>query len=258
MYYLIYVINVINVRHGNMVLLIFQQEQYEVVEMEKLYILCNLPSLILLFSEGTLDIGKRDILFLIDGSDSTGTSGIAHIRDFILSIVQQLNVHPDQVRVGVVQYADGVKSEFSLNSHNNKQAVLSAIKRLRLMGGRTPNLANAIDFVIKTELKPSAGVRLAEASQHLVVLTGERSPQDVTNYGTLLRDSRVKCIGVGAGGTNTRQLTQIATTPDDVLQVPIIAGLPAIRERFITRLSGSFPDFPGVPDFSEPSKFYPY
>lgn len=226
--------------------------------MEKLSILCNLPSLILLFSEGTLDIGKRDILFLIDGSDSTGTSGIAHIRDFILSIVQQLNVQPDQVRVGVVQYADGVKSEFSLNSHNNKQAVLSAIRRLRLMGGRTPNLANAIDFVIKNELKPSAGVRLAEASQHLVVLTGERSPQDVTNYGTLLRDSRVKCIGVGAGGTNTKQLTQIATTPDDVLQVPIIAGLPAIRERFITRLSGSFPDFPGVPDFQEPSKFYPY
>lgn len=51
MYYLIFVINVINVRHGNMVLLIFQQEQYGVVEMEKLYILCNLPSLILLFSE---------------------------------------------------------------------------------------------------------------------------------------------------------------------------------------------------------------
>lgn len=194
-------------------------------------------------------------MFLIDGSDSTGAPGIAHIRDFILNIVQQLNVQPDQVRVGVVQYADGVKSEFSLNSHNNKQAVISAIKRLRLMGGRSPNLANAIDFVIKNELKPEAGVRPVDASQHLVVLTGERSPQEVSTYGTVLKDSRVRCIGVGAGGTNTKQLTQIATTPDDVLQVPAFPSLPAIRERLIARLSGSFPDsLPGVPDFQEPSK----
>lgn len=194
-------------------------------------------------------------MFLIDGSDNTGAVGIAHIRDFILSIVQQLDVQPDQVRVGVVQYADGVQTEFSLKSHNNKQAVISAIKRLRLMGGRSPNLANAIDYVIRNELKPSAGVRLSDASQHLVVLTGGRSPQDVTSYGTLLRDTRIKCIGVGAGGTNTRQLTQIATTPEDVLQVPTFPGLPAIRERFITRLSGSFPDLPGVPDVVESRKF---
>lgn len=194
-------------------------------------------------------------MFLIDGSDSTGAVGIAHIRDFILSIVQQLDVQPDQVRVGVVQYADGVQTEFSLNSHNNKQAVISAIKRLRQMGGSSPNLANAIDYVIKNELKPSAGVRLSDASQHLVVLTGGRSPQDVTGYGTLLRDTRIKCIGVGAGGTNTRQLTQIATTPEDVLQVPTFPGLPAIRERFITRLSGSFPDLAGVPDIVDTRKF---
>lgn len=223
--------------------------------MEKNYLSSTINHHPLCFPAGTINIGKRDILFLIDGSDNTGAAGIAHIRDFILSIIQQLNVQPDQVRVGVVQYADDVKSEFSLNSHNNKQAVISAIRRLRLMGGRPPNLANAIDFVIKNELKPSAGVRLAEASQHLVVLTGERSPQDVVNYGTVLRDSQVKCIGVGAGGTNTRQLTQIATTPDDVLQVPTFPGLPAIRDRFITRLSGSFPDSPGVPDIQEPSKF---
>lgn len=241
-------------KNWKLVLLFFQKEQYEVVEIDKPFLNGNLH-LPILFPAGTLNIGKRDILFLIDGSDSTGAAGIAHIRDFILNIVQQLNVQPDQIRVGVVQYADTVKSEFSLNSHNNKQAVISAIKRLRLMGGRSPNLENALDFVLKNELKPSAGVRLGDASQHLVVLTGERSPQDVSSYGTLLRDSRVKCIGVGAGGTNTKQLTQIATTQDDVLQVPTFPGLPAIRERFITRLSGSFPDFSGVPDFQEPSKF---
>ncbi|XP_035532200.1 collagen alpha-3(VI) chain-like isoform X3 [Morone saxatilis] len=186
-----------------------------------------------------LDLGKKDILFLIDGSDNTGAAGIAHIRDFILNIVEQLDVQPDQVRVAVVQYADRVKTEFSLNSHNNKQAVVSAIKRLRQMGGRSSDLADAIKYVMENELKPSSGVRLAEASQHLVVLTGGRSSQDVSIYGPQLKNSRVNCIGVGAGGTNTKQLTQIATTSEDVLQVPTFPGLPAIKDRFITRLKGN-------------------
>lgn len=199
---------------------------------------------------GNLNLGKKDIIFLIDGSDSTGSSGIAHIRDFILSIVQQLDVQPDQVRVGVVQYADRAKTEFSLNSHNNKPAVISAIKRLRQMRGRSSDLADAIRYVMENELKPSSGVRLVEASQHLVVLTGGRSPQDVSLYGPLLKGSRVNCIGVGAGGANTKQLSQIATTPEDVLQVPTFPNLPTIKDRFITRLSGSLPEIP----YTEPSK----
>lgn len=188
---------------------------------------------------GNLNLGRKDIIFLIDGSDNTGSAGIAHIRDFILNIVQQLDVQPDQVRVAIVQYADKVKTEFSLNRHNNKPDVISAIRRLRQIGGRSSDLADAIEYIIRNELKPSAGARIAEASQHLVVLTGGRSRQDVSLYGPLLKGARVNCIGVGAGGADTRQLTQIATTSDDVLQVPTFPGLPAIRERFISRLSGT-------------------
>ncbi|XP_068185452.1 collagen alpha-3(VI) chain isoform X2 [Antennarius striatus] len=204
-----------------------------------------------------LDLGKKDILFLIDGSDSTGQAGIAHIRDFILSIVEQLNVRPDQVRVAIIQYADKVKTEFSLNTHNNKPSVISAIKRLRQMGGRSSHLADAIQYVVDNELRPSAGVRPSEASQHLVVLTGERSPQDVSTYGPLLRNSQVKCIGVGAGGANTKQLTQIATTSEDVLQVPTFPGLPAIGERFIARLSGTIPIIPPPDEFEGPTSGLP-
>ncbi|XP_042350341.1 LOW QUALITY PROTEIN: collagen alpha-3(VI) chain-like [Plectropomus leopardus] len=186
-----------------------------------------------------LDLGKKDIIFLIDGSDNTGAAGLAHIRDFILDIVKQLDVKPDQVRVAVVQYADRVQTEFSLNSHNNKPAVVSAVRRLRQMGGRSSDLADAIEYVIKNELKPAAGVRLADASQHLVVLTGGRSPQDVSIYGPLLKGSRVNCIGVGSAGADTRQLNQIATTPDDVLQVRDFNGLPAVKQGVLERLSGT-------------------
>lgn len=161
-------------------------------------------------------------------------------------------MQPDQVRVAIVQYSDKVKTEFSLNSHNNKQAVISAVKRLRQMGGQSSDLADALKYVTENELKPSSGSRQFDASQHLVVVTGGRSPQDVSIYGPLLKGSRVNCIGVGAGAANTRQLLQIATTPEDVLQVATFPGLSAIRERVITRLSGTIPDLPGTDE--QPSK----
>ena len=151
-------------------------------------------------------------------------------------------MQPDQVRVSVVQYADKVQPEFSLKEHKNKPAVVSAIKKLRHIGGRSSDLADAINYVMENELKPSAGVRLSEASQHLVVLTGGRSNQDVSIYGPLLKGRRVNCIGVGARGADTRQLGQIATTSEDVIQVTSFPGLPAVEERFIARLSGTMPE----------------
>uniref|UniRef100_A0A4W5KAN3 Collagen, type VI, alpha 3 n=1 Tax=Hucho hucho TaxID=62062 RepID=A0A4W5KAN3_9TELE len=158
-------------------------------------------------------------------TDISRSNGIAHIRDFILNIVQQLDVQPDQVRVAVVQYSDKVKTDFSLNSHSTKPAVLSAIKRLRQQGGRSSDLAKAIEYVIRNELKSSAGVRLAEASQHLVVLTSGRSPTDVSVYGPLLKGSRVNCIGIGAGGADSRQLNQIATSSDSTWHLSVALSL---------------------------------
>ncbi|XP_049340638.1 collagen alpha-3(VI) chain isoform X2 [Astyanax mexicanus] len=186
-----------------------------------------------------LNLGKKDIIFLIDGSDSVGASGIAHIRDFIVKIVQQLNVRPDQVRVAVVQYAEKPRTEFSLRTHDNKQSVLSAVKRLRQVGGRGGNLAEAIDYVIRNELKESAGARRTEASQHLVVLTGGRSTSDVSAYGPILKSSQVNCIGIGAGAADQRQLKQITTTTEDLIQVPTFPALPTIQDRFIARLNGT-------------------
>ncbi|XP_059933079.1 collagen alpha-3(VI) chain-like isoform X3 [Gadus macrocephalus] len=203
-----------------------------------------------------LNLGRKDIVFLVDGSDNTGAMGLAHIRDFILRTIQQLDVQSDQVRIAVVQYADRAQREFSLNTYGNKPDVLKAVKRLRLMGGRSSDLAQAIEYVIRNELISSTGMRHAGASQHLVVLTGGRSPTDVSLYGPLLKSSRVNCIGVGAGGADTRQLQQIATSPEDVIQVSSFPGLPGADDKFIARLSGDpFPETPT--DLEETSEGLP-
>ncbi|XP_041936482.1 collagen alpha-3(VI) chain-like isoform X2 [Alosa sapidissima] len=185
-----------------------------------------------------IDLGRKDIIFLVDGSDSSGGGGLAHIRDFILKVIQQLDLHPDRVRIALVQYAEKTKTEFSLNTHPNKESIVSAVRKLRQIGGRAGDLASAIDYVMRNELHAGAGVRPAVASQHLVVLTGGRSVSDVSSKGAILKGARVNCIGVGAGAADTRQLTQIATTPQDVLKVTAFPNLANIEQQLIARLQG--------------------
>ncbi|XP_024116256.1 collagen alpha-3(VI) chain isoform X3 [Oryzias melastigma] len=188
-----------------------------------------------------LNLGKKDIIFLIDGSDSTGPTGIAHMRDFILKIVQQLNVQRDQVHVGVVQYAERIKTEFSLNSHTNKPDVIKAVQRLRNIGGRSSELPDAIDYVMKNEFQPFAGARPADASQHLVLVTAGRSSKDVSPYGQLLKSKQINCIVISAGRADARQLTQIASNPKDVLSMISLSELQTQRilQEFTARLTGS-------------------
>ncbi|MBN3324275.1 CO6A3 protein, partial [Atractosteus spatula] len=182
-------------------------------------------------------LGKKDIVFLIDGSDSVGADGIAHIRDFILKVLRQLDIASDKIRIAVVQYSSRQNTEFSLNTFSRKNDVISAVRKLRPIGGPTANLAKALDYVIRTELKAAAGVRTADASQHLVVLTGGRSPSDVSIYGPMLRNINIGCIGIGTSTADTRQLSQIATTPEDVLKVQNFPGLSNIQDKFLARLS---------------------
>ncbi|RXM30018.1 Collagen alpha-3(VI) chain [Acipenser ruthenus] len=184
------------------------------------------------------NLGKKDIIFLIDGSDSVGRDGIVHIRDFMIQVLQQLDIGPNQIQVAVVQYSHTQKTEFSLNTHSNKRAVINAVRRLRQMGGSVVNLAEAIDYVVRKELKAANGARM-DASQHLVVLTGGRSQTDVSKYGDLLRRTNVNCIGIGAKNADGRQLAEIATSSEDVLQVSDFLNLPGIQDKFIARLSGT-------------------
>ncbi|XP_041119895.1 collagen alpha-3(VI) chain-like isoform X2 [Polyodon spathula] len=196
------------------------------------------------------NLGKKDIIFLIDGSDSVGGDGIAHIRDFMIQVLQQLDIGPDQVKVAVVQYSRTQKTEFSLNTHSNKRAVINAVRRLRHMGGSVVNLAEAIDYVVRKELTSANGARL-DASQHLVVLTGGRSQTDVSKYGNLLRRTNVNCIGIGAKNADGRQLAEIATSSEDVFQISDFPNLPGIQDKFIARLSGTTLPTPTEPTVAE-------
>ncbi|XP_066409624.1 collagen alpha-3(VI) chain [Molothrus aeneus] len=175
---------------------------------------------------------EKDIVFLIDSSDSVRPDGLAHIRDFISRIVQQLEVGPNKVRIGVVQFSNGVFPEFYLKTHKSKNAVLEAIRRLRLRGGSPLNAGKALDFVVKNYFIKSAGSRIEDGvPQHLVVILGDRSQDDVDRPARVITSTSIKPLGVGARNVDRDQLQVITNDPGRVLVVQDFTGLSTLEKR---------------------------
>ncbi|XP_050195411.1 collagen alpha-3(VI) chain isoform X5 [Myiozetetes cayanensis] len=175
---------------------------------------------------------EKDIVFLIDSSDSVRPDGLAHIRDFISRIVQQLEVGPNKVRIGVVQFSNNVFPEFYLKTHKSKNAVLQAIRRLRLRGGSPLNAGKALDYVVKNYFIRSAGSRIEDGvPQHLVVILGDRSQDDVNRPANVITSTNIKPLGVGARNVDRDQLQIITSDPERVLVVQDFTGLSTLEKR---------------------------
>nr|XP_020658029.1 collagen alpha-3(VI) chain isoform X5 [Pogona vitticeps] len=180
-----------------------------------------------------IDSEAKDIVFLIDSSNNVRENGLAHIRDFIIRIVQQLDVRPSKVRIGVVQFSNDVFSEFFLKTYPTKDAVLQAIRRLRYRGGAPLNVGKALDFVMKNHFVKSAGSRREDqVPQHLVLLLGGSSQDDIGRPATVLQTSGIKSLGVGARNVDSAELQRITNDPRTAFIVKEFNELPAIERRF--------------------------
>ncbi|TRZ18803.1 hypothetical protein HGM15179_008297 [Zosterops borbonicus] len=196
---------------------------------------------------------EKDIVFLIDSSDSVRPDGLAHIRDFISRIVQQLEVGPNKVRIGVVQFSNGVFPEFYLKTHKSKNAILEAIRRLRLRGGSPLNAGKALDFVVKNYFIKSAGSRIEDGvPQHLVVILGDRSQDDVDRPARVITSTNIKPLGVGARNVDRDQLQVITNDPGRVLVVQDFTGLSTLEQR-VQNILDELP----IPTTDSPGPFLP-
>ncbi|TFK02284.1 Collagen alpha-3(VI) chain [Platysternon megacephalum] len=184
-----------------------------------------------------LDGDQKDIIFLIDSSEGVRTDGLAHIRDFIIRIVQQLDVGPNKVRIGVAQFSNTVFPEFLLKQHKTKDAVLQAIRRLRLKGGSPLNVGAALDYVVKNYFIKSAGSRIEDrVPQYLALLLGGRSQDDVTRSSALIASTGVKILGVGARNADRTQLERITNNPRLAFIINDFTALPTIEKRFMNSM----------------------
>ncbi|KAK3554491.1 hypothetical protein QTP70_024301, partial [Hemibagrus guttatus] len=156
---------------------------------------------------------KADIVFLVDGSASIGLKNFGQIREFLTSVVNNFDIAPNKVRVGMVQFSDTPKTEFFLNTYEEKQEIIDYIKRLPYKTGGT-NTGQALNFLLKNHFNEQAGSRANQMVPQIVfVITDGNSQDDVDPYAQELRQKGIKVYAIGIKDADEKFLKKLASQP---------------------------------------------
>lgn len=182
---------------------------------------------------------SADIIFLIDGSNNTGSVNFAVILDFLVNLLERLSIGTQQIRVGVVQYSDEPKTMFSLNSYSTKAQVLDAVKALGFIGGELANVGLALDFVVENHFTRAGGSRAEEGvPQVLVLISAGPSSDEIRDGVVALKQASVFSFGLGAQAASKAELQHIATNDNLVFTVPEFHSLGDVQEQLLPYIVG--------------------
>lgn len=182
---------------------------------------------------------SADIIFLIDGSNNTGSVNFAVIRDFLVNLLERLSIGTQQIRVGVVQYSDEPRTMFSLDSYSTKAQVLDAVKALGFTGGELANIGLALDFVVENHFTRAGGSRVEEGvPQVLVLISAGPSSDEIRDGVVALKQASVFSFGLGAQAASKAELQHIATNDNMVFTVPEFRSFGDLQEQLLLYIVG--------------------
>lgn len=173
--------------------------------------------------------GKRDIVFLLDGSDDS-RNGFPAIREFVKRMAEELDFSEDIIRVAVILYSDNATVYFNLLTHRSKKAIIYAIRSLQHKGGRPRNTGAALEFVRDQVFTTSFGSRRLEGVlQILFLLTGGKSSDDISRAAMDLKQIGVQSFAIGMKNAEQNELQKIAFSSKFLFNLPVFGELLSIQ-----------------------------
>lgn len=182
-----------------------------------------------------------DIVFLVDSSISIGEENFRIVRTFLRNVIQNLDIGPDKVQVGLALYGDRPQKEFLLKDHMDKTAMLDAVEQIAFLRGGTKT-GKAMDFIREEYFTPEAGSRARKhVPQIAVLLTDGNSNDDVSLPAKRLRDLNVFMFVIGVSQYNYDQLKIIANHPpeDYILTTDSFQTLQSLRNTLLKTVCSS-------------------
>uniref|UniRef100_A0A3P8U058 Collagen type VI alpha 6 chain n=1 Tax=Amphiprion percula TaxID=161767 RepID=A0A3P8U058_AMPPE len=175
---------------------------------------------------------------MVDGSWSIGMENFEQIRQFLHTLVNSFDVGPDHVRIGLVQYSTDPRTEFLLNTFQNKKDILHYISRLPYLGGGT-HTGRGLDFMLRNHFVEAAGSRAVQkVPQIAVVITDGKSQDTVEFHAEELRKRGIVLYAIGIKEADEDQLKEIANEPHSqhVYSVSDFAALQGISQSIVQTL----------------------
>lgn len=156
-------------------------------------------------------IGPRDVIFLIDST--MGTQGLNSVREFIKHFTDSAPIGPNDVQIGIAQFAATPRLEMDLNTHSTRDGIVAALGAIRPRSGQTVNIGAALDFVRTNMLRPERGSRIQRGVLQLILLvTGKTSSDGVEEAARQLLRMGVLTLAVGARSASEEELRKVAFT----------------------------------------------
>lgn len=179
-----------------------------------------------------------DLVFVIDSSSSIFPNEFVRQLEFLENITGALDVgpSPDQSRVGVVSFSDEPRLEFTLGQYIEKEAVVSAIRRINYLSGGT-NTAAAIGLAADSMFLKDNGARSNAKDVIIVITDGESFSESETKASALkARERGIVMLAIGVGvSVNVNELRLITGVPEYVYQVSKYEDLRNITEPLINK-----------------------
>ncbi|KAM3592799.1 uncharacterized protein V6R79_025391 [Siganus canaliculatus] len=151
-----------------------------------------------------------DILFLMDGSYSVGKGSFERSKHYAIKLCQALDIGPDKVRVGLIQFGSTPRLEFTLDSYTSKQELKKHMKKVSYRGGSTQT-GLALKYVLR---KGFPGGRNSSVAAHIVILLSDgKSQGNVVHAAAQLKDTGVVLFAVGLRYPRWDELHALASEP---------------------------------------------
>uniref|UniRef100_A0A8C4VRZ1 Matrilin 2 n=1 Tax=Gopherus evgoodei TaxID=1825980 RepID=A0A8C4VRZ1_9SAUR len=187
---------------------------------------------------------RLDLVFIIDSSRSVRPYDFEKVKEFILTILQFLDISPDVTRVGLIQYGSTVKHEFSLKTFRRKHDVERAVKRMmHLATGTMTGLA--IQYALNIAFSESEGARpLSQNVPRIIMIVTDGRPQDpVAEVAAKARNSGILIFAIGVGRVDMNTLKSIGSEPHEehVFLVANFSQIETLTSAFQTKICG--PDY---------------
>ena len=71
-----------------------------------------------------------DIVFVLDGSGSEGSSNFHKQLDFVNLVINEFSIGPTATQIGLVQFYTGARTEINLNSYQDAAALMKGVQQV--------------------------------------------------------------------------------------------------------------------------------
>ncbi|KAI4872809.1 hypothetical protein NFI96_016136, partial [Prochilodus magdalenae] len=150
-----------------------------------------------------------DVLFVMDGSHSVGKGGFERSRHCVLKLCDALDIGPETVRVGVIQFGSTPRLEISLDSYSSSEDLKKRIKKIHYRGGSTQT-GLVLKYVLRKGF-PSRGN--STVPRIVILLTDGKSQGAVQPAASELKQSGVSLFAVGVRYPRWEELYSLASVP---------------------------------------------